>query len=208
MSSLSDRVAGLSPLKRAVLLIEEMQARLDAVERSKSEPIAIVGLNCRLPRANSPEAFWELLRGGVDAIGEVPPDRWNVDAYYDPDPDAPGKMSTRFGGFLDNVDTFDAAFFGISPREAVHMDPQQRLLLEVAWAALEHAGQSPERLAGTPTGVFIGLCASDYGRLLSGPEHFDAYVSTGNAASVAAGRLSYSLGLQGPSITIDTACSS
>ena len=117
-------------------------------------------------------------------------------------------MSTRWGGFLEGVDRFDAAFFGISPREAVNMDPQQRLLLEVAWEALENAGHAPDRLTGGATGVFIGISANDYVRLFDERENIDAYMGTGNSFSVAAGRLSYSLGLQGPSMAIDTACSS
>ncbi|MBS1244040.1 MAG: Beta-ketoacyl synthase, partial [Deltaproteobacteria bacterium] len=148
--------------------------------------------------------------GGVDAISEIPRDRWDVDALYDPDPEAPGRIATRWGGFLPAIDGFDAAFFGISPREATTMDPQQRLLLEVAWEALEDAGQSPDRLAGTATGVFVGICNSDYIQLLieRGAESFDMYMSTGSAHSVTSGRLSYLLGLQGPSVSVDTACSS
>ncbi len=133
-----------------------------------------------------------------------------MEAYYDPDPDAPGKMATRFGGFLRNVDRFDAQFFGITPREAASMDPQQRLLLEVAWEALEDAGQAPDSLTGSATGVFVGMCNADYfHRIVRGdPSGLDAYVATGGAHSVAAGRLAYVLGLQGPNVAIDTACSS
>ena len=148
------RFAHLSPLKRAYLALEEMQARLAALERARTEPIAVIGLGCRFPGgADDPEAFWRLLRDGVDTITEVPPDRWDVDAYYDPDPDAPGKNSTRWGGFLTTVDRFDAEFFGIAPREAASMDPQQRLLLEVTWEALNDAGYPPEKLNDSPTGV-------------------------------------------------------
>ncbi|MEK7786026.1 MAG: polyketide synthase, partial [Chloroflexota bacterium] len=125
-------------------------------------------------------------------------------------PDAPGKIASKWGGFIDDVDKFDPHFFGISPREAVSMDPQQRLMLEVGWEALEHAGYAPDKLMGTRTGVFVGICNSDYAQMLmSGdPESIDAYVSTGNAHSVASGRLSYLLGLHGPSLSVDTACSS
>ena len=176
------------------------------------EPIAIVGMGLRLPGdADSPEKYWELLRNGVDAITQVPPDRWDIDAYYDPDPAQPGKMYTRHGGFVRDVDRFDPAFFGISPREAVSLDPQQRLLLEVSWEALERAGQSPEKLVGSRSGVFVGISTNDYGQLfakMDDPSRLDAYVGTGNSLSVAAGRLSYVLGLQGPSMAIDTACSS
>jgi amino acid adenylation domain-containing protein/thioester reductase-like protein len=172
------------------------------------EPIAIIGLSCRFPQAPNPQAFWELLRKGVDAITEVPSDRWDVDAFHSEDP-GPGKITTRFGGFLDNVDLFDPAFFGISPREAARMDPQQRLLLEVSWEALENAFIPPQSLAGTRTGVFIGISSSDYSRLqFDDPEMIDAYAGTGNAHSIAANRLSYVFDLRGPSMAVDTACSS
>ena len=200
----------LSPIKRAIVEIRELRAKLEAAERSANEPIAIVGLGCRFPGADGPDAYWRLLRDGTDAISKVPLDRWDVDAMYDPDPDAPGKIYARNGGFLDQVDRFDAAFFGISPREAISLDPQQRLLLEVAWEALEHGGIGPDSLAGAPGGVFLGLTSAEYGTLhLNGvPGDITAYVGTGNALSVAAGRLSYFLGLQGPSMVVDTACSS
>jgi acyl transferase domain-containing protein/acyl carrier protein len=172
------------------------------------DPIAIIGIGCRFPGARNPEAFWRLLREGVDAITEVPADRWNVDAFYDPTPGVPGKMTTRWGGFLEQIDQFDPQFFGISPREAMRMDPQQRLLLEVAWEALEDAGQAVERLAGTRTGVFIGISGNDYGRMQMFPGLSDAYMGTGNANSIAANRISYVSNFQGPSLTVDTACSS
>ena len=123
----------------------------------------MIGIGCRFPGgADDPDSFWRLMIDGRDAISEVPSGRWDIDAFYDPDPDAPGKMSTRWGGFLDGIEKFDPEFFGISPREAAGMDPQQRLLLEVSWEALENAGQNPDRLAGSQTGVFVGLCNSDY----------------------------------------------
>ncbi|MBN2503596.1 MAG: AMP-binding protein, partial [Anaerolineales bacterium] len=172
------------------------------------EPIAVIGMSCRFPGADSPEAFWELLRDGVDAISEVPTGRWDVDAYYQ-DSHARGKMITRWGGFLDGIDQFDPGFFGISPREASRMDPQQRLLLEVAWEALENAGVVPSTLAGSPTGVYVGISSYDYARFqYQDPDLIDAYAGTGNAHSVAANRLSYVLDLRGPSMAIDTACSS
>jgi phthiocerol/phenolphthiocerol synthesis type-I polyketide synthase C len=165
------------------------------------EPIAIIGIGCRFPGADGPTAFWRLLSDGVDAITEIPPDRWDADAS--------GNATTRWGGFLDQVDQFDPQFFGISPRESARMDPQQRLLLEVAWEALEDAGQVPERLAGGPTGVFIGISTNDYGNLQLGqPALIDAYTGTGNALSIAANRLSYIHDFRGPSMAIDTACSS
>jgi acyl transferase domain-containing protein/acyl-CoA synthetase (AMP-forming)/AMP-acid ligase II/acyl carrier protein len=181
-------------------------------EISGSEPIAIVGIGCRFPGAAGFEEFWTLLRNGVDAISEIPRDRWDVDALYDPLPGTTGKMSTRWGGFLPGVDRFDPHFFGISPREAAAMDPQQRLLLEVTWEALENAGQPPDKLAGSRTGVFIGIGGFDYSNLiLNYKDHLqtiNAYLGTGNAHSIAANRISYLLDLRGPSIAIDTACSS
>ncbi len=174
-----------------------------------NEPIAIIGLSCRFPKAPNPKAFWEMLRNGVDAISEVPPDRWNVDAFYSPDQAVPGKTTSRWGGFLDEVDSFDPHFFGISPREAARMDPQQRLLLEVSWEALENAFVLPRSLAGSRTGVFIGISNFDYSRLqFDDPDRIDAYAGTGNAHSIAANRISYLFDLRGPSMAVDTACSS
>lgn len=183
-------------------------ATIQATANFTKEPIAIIGLSCRFPSAPNPGAFWELLRNGVDAISEVPSDRWDVDAFHSDNPD-PGKITTRFGGFLNDVDLFDPQFFGISPREAARMDPQQRLLLEVSWEALENAFIPPHSLAGTRTGVFVGISSSDYSRLqFSDPELIDAYAGTGNAHSIAANRLSYVFDLRGPSMAVDTACSS
>ena len=171
------------------------------------EPIAIIGIGCRFPGAKDPEAFWQLLRDGVDAITEVPANRWDIESFYDPDSAQPDKMNTRWGGFLDQVDQFDPQFFGIAPREAASMDPQQRLLLEVTWEALEDAGQIPERLAGTQTGVFIGTSSHDYSVLIwEGTT--DPYATTGTANCIAANRISYLLDLQGPSLAVDTSCSS
>ncbi len=179
----------------------------------ESEAIAIIGMGCRFPGgANDPRAFWELLKQGYDGISEIPPDRWDVDAYYDPDPETPGKMYARLGGFLNiDLEAFDANFFGISPREAEYMDPQQRWLLEVVWEALEQACINPTSLKGSSTGVFIGASSHDYSDLigsLESLESINAYIGTGNASSVLAGRLSYFLGLQGPCFAVDTACSS
>ena len=150
-----------------------------------------------------------MLRDGVDAIREVPRDRWNVDELYDPRPATPAKMNTRWGGFLDQVDQFDAQFFGVSGREAERMDPQQRLLLEVVWESLENAGLAVDQLAGSQTGVFVGISNSDYSRLLfRGLAGLSAYSATGTSLSIAANRISYLLNLRGPSVAIDTACSS
>jgi acyl transferase domain-containing protein len=199
-------------LKRALLKIEELEARLKSKKPHDTDPVAVIGIGCRFPGgADSPESFWQLLQNGVDAVGEIPSDRWEVDAYFDPNPEASGKMYTRNGAFLDQVDRFDPLFFGITPREAMKMDPQQRILLEVVWEALEHAGQAPEELAGTITGVYIGMNADDYAHLhnhVSDRHFMDLYYGSGVARSIAAGRISYTLGLRGPSIALDTACSS
>lgn len=203
--------SSLSPLQRAFLALEQTRARLAVAEGAAREPVAIIGVGFRVPGADDSHSFWEGLLAGRDAIGPIPPDRWNVEALYDPDPDVPGRIATRAGGFLRAVDRFDADFFGIAPREAQGMDPQQRLLLEVAWEALENAGQPPDRLEGSRTGVFVGMCGSDYAYLQLKTDDgalLDAHFSSGIAHSIASGRLSYLLGLQGPSLTIDTACSS
>ncbi|MDQ3761957.1 MAG: SDR family NAD(P)-dependent oxidoreductase [Actinomycetota bacterium] len=172
-------------------------------------PIAIIGIGCRFPGADDPERFWQLLCDGIDAVHEVPTDRWDADTFYDPNLSVPGKMNTRWGGFLDDVDSFDADFFGISAREAARMDPQQRIVLEVAWEALHDAGVAPGGLAGSQTGVFMGVSTFDHGTaLLSTQEGFEAYDGTGSALSIVANRLSYCLNLHGPSMAIDTACSS
>lgn len=173
------------------------------------DAIAIIGMGCRYPGATDPEAFWHLLQTGGDAIREVPRDRWDIDAYYDPEPGTPGKMSTRWGGFLEQVDRFDPSFFGISPREVERMDPQQRLVLEVAWEALENAAIAPDRLSGTQTGVFMGIGNYDYCRILAQDlSQVNAYDGTGNTLCISANRLSYLLNLRGPSAVIETACSS
>nr|MBP7572286.1 type I polyketide synthase [Acidobacteriota bacterium] len=206
----TDRFANLSPLKQALLLVEQLQARVDAYERDRHEPIAVIGIGCRMPGAPGPDAFWSLLRDGVCAVREVPADRFDIDAIYDPDPEVPGKAYVRRAAFLDGVDQFDPQQFGISPREAALMDPQQRLFLEVAWEALEHAGYAPDSLSGSATGVFVGVAGSDFGDMLLQDDHarIEVYHASGVAHSMVSGRLSYILGLQGPSVSIDTACSS
>ncbi len=199
-------------LKKAFLAIQDLEAKLAGAERVLNEPIAIIGMGCRFPGgAESPESFWELLRDGRDAISIVPHDRWNIDEWFDPDPDQPRKMVTRHGAFLNRVDGFDAGFFEIAPREAAAMDPQQRLALEVAWETLENAGYAATRLHNTKTGVFLGIAGNDFSQLVAqagDPDLFGAHYASGIAHSVAAGRISYVLGLQGPSVSLDTACSS
>ncbi|QBD78788.1 acyltransferase domain-containing protein [Ktedonosporobacter rubrisoli] len=188
---------------------QELPAREESQRPTTTDAIAIVGLGCRFPGAESPEEFWQLLRNGLDGISEVPEQRWDLQKFYAPEQATPGKMNTRWGGFLKQVDQFDPYFFGIAPREASRMDPQQRLLLEVAWEALEYAGIAPNKLAGSQTGVFVGISSSDYSQIqFSNPALLDAYAGTGNAHSIAANRLSYLLDLRGPSMAMDTACSS
>ena len=174
------------------------------------EPIAIVAVACRFPGAPNPEAFWEVLSGGVDAIREIPDDRFDIDEFYDPDPETPGKIYSRFGGFLDEIDGFDPEFFGISPREAVWIDPQQRLMLETAWEGLERAGYSPAALRGSRSGIFVGVAANEYSHLLSAEsvEKIEPHFITGNALNAISGRVAFALGLEGPAVAVDTACSS
>ncbi|MCV7344817.1 type I polyketide synthase [Mycolicibacterium rhodesiae] len=174
------------------------------------EPIAIIAVACRFPGAADADAYWDVLSGAVDAIREIPEDRFDVDQYYDPDQQTPGKIYTRSGGYLESVDSFDPEFFGISPREAVWIDPQQRLMLEIAWEGLEKAGYAPSSLRGSRTGVFVGVGANEYSHLLSGEsvENLEAHFITGNALNAIAGRVAFTLGLEGPAMAVDTACSS
>jgi myxalamid-type polyketide synthase MxaB len=198
--------------ERTLLALKQAKTRIEVLEKERSEAIAIIGVGCRYSGgADSPSSFWKLLAEGRDGITEVPPERWDIDTYYDPTPGAAGKICTRRGGFVDNVDGFDAWFFGISPREAAGMDPQQRLFLEVAWEALESAGHPAEKVYGSQTGVFAGICSYDYAGLKFAAQNrqaIDAYFATGNAICAVAGRCSYVLGLKGPSLSVDTACSS
>jgi acyl transferase domain-containing protein/NADPH:quinone reductase-like Zn-dependent oxidoreductase/surfactin synthase thioesterase subunit/NAD(P)-dependent dehydrogenase (short-subunit alcohol dehydrogenase family)/ubiquinone/menaquinone biosynthesis C-methylase UbiE len=173
------------------------------------DPTVIVGMSCRLPKADNMEEFWSNLKEGVDCISRVPDDRWNADAFYDVDQDKPGKMPTDQGGFINNVEQFDALFFSISGREAEVMDPQQRIMLEVTYEALEDAGITMDHIKGTHTGVFMGSCFSDYHKIqCTDIEKIRPYVQTGSAQSVLANRISYVFDLKGPSFSVDTACSS
>ncbi|MCB0171116.1 MAG: type I polyketide synthase [Anaerolineae bacterium] len=209
MNNNSHNNINISSVKRA-LLARQLRSQIDGLEVLQTEPVAITGIGCRFPGgANHPEAFWSLLENGVDAISKVPADRWDSDALYDPKPGTPGKITTQWGGFLNQVDQFDPDYFGISPREALRMDPQQRIFLEVATEAWEDAGLIYDKLVGSQTGVFVASYHNDYAQLqYADPNQIDAYTSTGSAHSIVANRLSYILDLQGPSVTVDTACSS
>ncbi|MCA2220992.1 type I polyketide synthase [Nonomuraea aurantiaca] len=201
-------------LKRVTVELTQTRRRLAEAEDRQHEPIAIIGMACRYPGGgDTVEGFWNLLRDGGSAVTEVPPSRWDIDDYYDPDPRTPGGMYTRYGSFLPDIAGWDAEFFGLSPREALRMDPTQRLLLELAWEGLEDAGAPPSRLSGSRTGVMVGYMDSlQYGRLQlerHGAEALaDPYLGQGSSMSVAAGRIAYLLNLCGPTMAIDTACSS
>ncbi|MDZ4265004.1 MAG: type I polyketide synthase, partial [Mycobacterium sp.] len=208
-----------SPDRRAIITealrkIDDLTARLETAEKAETEPIAVVGIGCRLPGGvDNADQFWKLLQDGDSGVIRVPADRWDADEFYSPDHTVPGTICNREGGFLTSwqPDEFDAEFFSIAPREAAAMDPQQRLLLEVAWESLENAGINPRSLRGSATGVFIGMTTNDYYHSVVGklaPEDIDPYIPFGNAPNFAAGRLSYFLGIRGPAVVSDTACSS
>jgi phthiocerol/phenolphthiocerol synthesis type-I polyketide synthase D len=200
------RIAGMTATQRDALADQfDKASRLAA-----AEPVAVVGIGCRFPGdVVGPERYWTFLANGGNAVGEVPPDRWDADAFYDPDPSVPGRMASKWGAFLPDVAGFDADFFGISPREAEAMDPQQRVLLEVAWEALDHAGMPADQLRETRAAVMIGVYYTEYqGISAANPDDIDAYCATGNAHSITVGRIAYLLGLRGPAVAVDTACSS
>ncbi|MEM6610959.1 MAG: beta-ketoacyl synthase N-terminal-like domain-containing protein [Cyanobacteria bacterium P01_C01_bin.72] len=193
----------LSPTKKALLALRQMQSKLDALEQAKYEPIAVVGMGCRFPGASNPEEFWQLLEAGRDAVTSTPRERWQLE-------DLPNKVCPTQGGFVPHLKEFDPSFFRLAPRETASIDPQQRLLLEVSWEALENAAIAPERIQGSQTGVFVGIAAVDYWyQLLSRKQtEIDAYLTTGNTHSLASGRISHFFNFTGTSLSLDTACSS
>ncbi|MBT6274398.1 MAG: acyltransferase domain-containing protein, partial [Chromatiales bacterium] len=214
----TSRMSYPSSMDDAVAEIERLRTKLSEVEAaatstaSQLEPIAIVGMGCRLPGGvNTPEGFWELLASGRDVLRDIPSSRWDVDAYYDPDISVPGKMYVRQGHYLDDIDQFDPQFFGLSPREAASLDPQQRLLLEVSWETLEHAGIATSSLKGSQTGVFVGQYWDDYSMqriYATDIRQIDRYAQLSGLRGLAAGRISHLLDLHGPAMQMDTACSS
>ncbi|MFE2728892.1 beta-ketoacyl synthase N-terminal-like domain-containing protein, partial [Kitasatospora sp. NPDC059327] len=198
-------------LRASLLENERLREEVRLVTAAAVEPIAIVGMSCRLPGGvASPEDLWRLVDEGTDAISGFPTDRgWNEDEFYHPEPDQPGRSYVKEGGFLHTAGDFDARFFGTPDREALAMDPQQRLLLEASWEAIERAGIDPTTLRGRDVGVYAGAMYHDYAvNVTSLPEGVDAFLGMGRSGSVFSGRVSYLLGLEGPSVTVDTACSS
>ncbi|MBV5243518.1 type I polyketide synthase [Mycolicibacterium sp. PAM1] len=206
MKTTFDRISAMSAEQR-----DKLAEQFEKASRvAGAEPIAVVGMGCRFPGgATDPDSYWKVLESGTNAVTEVPADRWDGDAYYDPDPMAPGRMPSKWGAYIDDMAGFDAEFFGITPREAAAMDPQQRIVLEVAYEALENAGLAPDTVGDIRGAVMLGVYYNEYQSASAGnPDTIDAYSATGNAHSVTVGRIAYLLGLKGPAVAVDTACSS
>ena len=196
-----DKYVAVTPKKKKSKTVKRL---------SNNEPIAVIGMSCRYPGgADSPEQFWELLKAEKSGIGKIKKDRWDINQWYDADPDTPGKMYIKEGGFVENIDQFDAAFFGISPQEAKTIDPQERLMLETCWEALENANKTKETLKDSNTGVYFGLIGTEYqAHVFGNADNINMYSALGTAHSAVTGRISYWLGLNGPNFPVDTACSS
>ncbi|NJA07917.1 SDR family NAD(P)-dependent oxidoreductase [Methylococcaceae bacterium WWC4] len=196
-------------MRRALDELRELRGQLVHYQQAAHEPIAVLAIGCRFPGAcDSPEALWQFLAEGKNARGEVPEQRWSLAEYYAEPAQTPGKISSRYGAFLSDIDRFDADFFAIAAREAEQMDPQQRLLLETSWQAFERAGIHPKTLRNSRSGVYIGCMTQEYAELIKDDSAIDVHTGTGNAPSILAGRLAYYYGMQGPAMVIDTACSS
>ena len=200
--------AAPGPNLRALMAIRALRDRVRELEDEARVPVAVVGMSCRLPGAPSIDALWRMLTEGGEGVGPVPPERWDAEALYHPDPNRHGRLTSRRGGFLTGLDRFDAAFFGISSREAPQVDPRQRLMMELAWEALEDAGVAPGSLAGSRTATYVSVLTGDYEVISRDDDRrIEMYTGTGMSNTILSNRLAYVFDLRGPSMTIDTACS-